>query len=193
MKLFRRARVIDIWLENVHMTAPHDPFQRRLRVFFRASALHDQNTAGDGVPELLLSVADASTSAHRWAAELRGDDIRLCLTSQSANHPAVARPARLSGTRAARAPGKSYRRFSNTATRQESEWVKETVGQPGICEDRWNWHQASLKAPSPRGCAVVIHLGASLNLTAWAGPELISHVTVSAEPETFWQNARVLC
>lgn len=103
---------------------------------------------------------------HRWTVKLQGDDIQLYLTSQSvsqsANHPAVAQAARLSGKRVSQSTSNSDSEFYNTATRQVSESKRQSAGQGSAGIDG----TGTKPVWAPRGDAVVIHLPASLNLNA---------------------------
>lgn len=102
------------------------------------------------------------TFTHRWTVKLQGDDIQLCLSSQSANHPAVAQAARLSGKRVPQSTSNSDTEFYNTATRQVSESKRQWAGQGSAGIDE----TGTKPGWAPSGGAVVIHLPASLNLTA---------------------------
>lgn len=102
------------------------------------------------------------TFTHRWTVMLQGDDIQLCLSSQSANHPAVAQAARLSGKRVPQSTSNSDTKFYNTATRQVSESKRQWAGQGSAGIDE----TGTKPGWAPSGGAVVIHLPASLNLTA---------------------------
>lgn len=117
----------------------------------------------DGISELLHYTPDCyhisphpqmnSQAARWWHSVVFNQSV-----SQSANHPAVAQAARLSGKRVSQSTSEFY----NTATRQVSESKRQSAGQGSVGIDG----TGTKPVWAPRGGAVVIHLPASLNLNA---------------------------